>query len=29
VMGAAMKTLKGKADGTVIQRIAKELLGAS
>jgi uncharacterized protein YqeY len=29
VMGAAMKTLKGKADGTVIQRIAKVLLGAS
>ncbi|MBU3742911.1 MAG: GatB/YqeY domain-containing protein [Candidatus Kapabacteria bacterium] len=29
VMGAAMKTLKGKADGNVIQRIAKELLGAS
>lgn len=29
VMGAAMKTLKGKADGTVIQRIAKELLGAA
>jgi uncharacterized protein YqeY len=29
VMGAAMKSLKGKADGTVIQRIAKELLGAA
>ncbi len=27
VMGAAMKTLKGKADGSAIQRIAKELLG--
>jgi len=27
VMGAAMKVLKGKADGTAIQRIAKELLG--
>jgi len=29
VMGAAMKSLKGKADGTVIQRIAKELLGVA
>jgi uncharacterized protein len=28
VMGAAMKTLKGKADGGMIQRIAKDLLGA-
>jgi len=28
VMGAAMKTLKGKADGTAVQRLAKELLGA-
>lgn len=27
VMGAAMKTLKGKADGAVIQRIVKEMLG--
>lgn len=27
VMGAAMKSLKGKADGAVIQSIAKELLG--
>lgn len=26
VMGAAMKELKGKADGSVVQRIAKELL---
>lgn len=29
VMGAAMKTLKGKADGTAVQRLAKELLGAA
>ncbi|MDZ4745707.1 MAG: GatB/YqeY domain-containing protein [bacterium] len=29
VMGAAMKTLKGKVDGTAVQRLAKELLGAS
>lgn len=28
VMGAAMKTLKGKADGGLIQRVAKDLLGA-
>lgn len=28
VMGASMKTLKGKADGTLIQKIVKELLGA-
>jgi uncharacterized protein YqeY len=27
LMGAAMKTLKGKADGSTIQRIAKGLLG--
>jgi len=27
VMGAAMKALKGKADGNVIQKIAKEKLG--
>jgi uncharacterized protein YqeY len=27
LMGASMKQLKGKADGNVIQRIAKELLG--
>jgi uncharacterized protein len=26
VMGAAMKELKGKADGTLVQKIAKELL---
>lgn len=29
VMGAAMKTLKGKADGTAVQLLAKELLGAA
>ena len=29
VMGAAMKQLKGKADGTLIQAVAKELLGAA
>ncbi len=27
VMGAAMKQLKGKADGSLIQSIAKELIG--
>ncbi|MDW8465518.1 MAG: GatB/YqeY domain-containing protein [Chloroherpetonaceae bacterium] len=26
VMGAAMKELKGKADGSVVQKLAKELL---
>lgn len=29
VMGAAMKQLKGKADGTLIQAVAKEMLGAA
>lgn len=28
VMGMAMKQLKGKADGTLIQTVAKELLGS-
>jgi uncharacterized protein YqeY len=28
VMGAAMKDLRGKADGTLVQVIAKRLLGA-
>jgi uncharacterized protein len=28
VMGAAMKELRGKADGTVVQTVAKKLLGA-
>lgn len=28
VMGAAMKELKGKADGSVVQKLAKELLPA-
>lgn len=28
VMGAAMKDLRGKADGTLVQTIAKRLLGA-
>jgi uncharacterized protein len=28
VMGAAMKELRGKADGTLVQTIAKRLLGA-
>lgn len=29
VMGAATKALKGKADGSMIQRIAKQLLGGA
>jgi hypothetical protein len=29
VMGAAMKTLKGKADGSLIQTIAKRMLGGA
>lgn len=28
VMGAAMKELRGKADGTLVQTVAKRLLGA-
>ncbi len=28
VMGAAMKELRGKADGTLVQAVAKRLLGA-
>jgi hypothetical protein len=27
-MGAAMKELRGKADGTLVQVVAKRLLGA-
>jgi uncharacterized protein YqeY len=29
VMGTAMKELKGKADGTLVQKIVKELLGGN